>query len=197
MSQQVALEQRKMLTVGEIEFEDQLLNLFPVNEEVKEFFTVEDQGLRPQSEDHDTILFQVRYQMNPSQRSIKRSVYNILEWLGDIGGLNDALFFFSYLIMYLFQISPIKLSLLRQLYSMRPASSIEDPLSLQSFDRNQTKRKKIKHLYQLDNQSQGAREELKLTYLSYVKFLVIDQLPKFCRRKIKRDCLRPKEKAYT
>ena len=130
MSQQVALEQRKMLTVGEIEFEDQLLNLFPVNEEVKEFFTVEDQGLRPQSEDHDTILFQVRYQMNPSQRSIKRSVYNILEWLGDIGGLNDALFFFSYLIMYLFQISPIKLSLLRQLYSMRPTSSIEDPLSL-------------------------------------------------------------------
>ena len=43
----------------------------------------------------DTVHFMLRYEMDLSITKIDRAIYGTLDWLGDIGGLNEALVWFA------------------------------------------------------------------------------------------------------
>ena len=87
ISPQLSQETTRYLTVGEVEFQDKLLNFIPNQEEVLQFFNIVQKGVKPLSYNFDMVPFQLRYEMSPHRKIIKRNVYHALELLGDVGGL--------------------------------------------------------------------------------------------------------------
>ena len=50
----------------------------------------------------DSVHYMLRYEMDQSIIKIDRTIYSALDWLGDIGGFNEALVWFAYATIYLF-----------------------------------------------------------------------------------------------
>ena len=48
----------------------------------------------------NTVHFMLRYEMNKSIEKIDRVIYGTLDWLGDIGGFNEALTWLAMLMLY-------------------------------------------------------------------------------------------------
>ena len=45
--------------------------------------------------------YMIRYEMSRDLLKTERVVYGILDWLGDIGGFNEALGFLAFVVIYL------------------------------------------------------------------------------------------------
>ena len=76
----------------------------------------------------------VRYEMNRSKLKIDRTIYGALDWLGDIGGFNEAMSWFAMLFLALFQYEPLYTHLIAKLYEMRdpPTDHPRTPLATES-----------------------------------------------------------------
>ena len=75
-----------MLQVGDYTQDDNLI------------FTVKEMKIRPYEYD-DLIHLSISYEFNLDLYRVDREVYNMLDWLGDVGGLRDALFIIGGAIM--------------------------------------------------------------------------------------------------
>ena len=51
----------------------------------------------------DTVHFMLRYSMDFRLKRVDRSIYGILDWLGDIGGFVEALSFIVATALFFFQ----------------------------------------------------------------------------------------------
>ena len=51
----------------------------------------------------DRVHLQVSYEFDLTLHRIDRDVYSILDWIGDVGGLNEGLFLFFSVILAYFQ----------------------------------------------------------------------------------------------
>jgi hypothetical protein len=66
-----------------------------------EFFEVGPREDRPYEFD-DGMMHVMRYEMNKSTFYIERSIYGLLDWLGDLGGFNEGIGFVAiFLLMIL------------------------------------------------------------------------------------------------
>ena len=54
-------------------------------------FTTEEQSVRPY-EFKDNVHLSISYEMELNKQSIDRTVYTLLDWLGDVGGLQGIIF---------------------------------------------------------------------------------------------------------
>ena len=52
----------------------------------KEPISIKKKGNKP-----DATIFKFKFVLSPHRQIYKRSIYTLLDWLGDIGGLLDAL----------------------------------------------------------------------------------------------------------
>ena len=63
-------------------------------EETEIAFRVPEMGTRPY-EFPNNVHFAVAYEFDLNLETLDRQVYSILDWLGDIGGLSEALLFIA------------------------------------------------------------------------------------------------------
>ena len=49
-------------------------------------------------------------------QKVDRAIYGTLDWLGDIGGFNEALSWLVMLVLYFFQFEPLNMFLVESLY---------------------------------------------------------------------------------
>ena len=89
------------MTKAEIEFQDYFFQFGEVTSVNMDFFRIKYKTSRPYEYDN-TIHFMIRYEMNLNVDKIDRTIYGTLDWLGDIGGFNEALSWLTQLIMYFF-----------------------------------------------------------------------------------------------
>ena len=70
---------------------------------------------------HSSNIFTVRIDVQTEITKISRQVYNVLDFLGDVGGLKDALILIGSLLMQVFSIvvgNPLDNYLLRALFKV-------------------------------------------------------------------------------
>ena len=65
----------------------------------------------------------IRYEMNHNLNQVERNVYGILDFMGDLGGFVEAIFFLSAVLLFLVQFQPLNQTLVRSLYSHSPGDS--------------------------------------------------------------------------
>ena len=84
-------EWSRKVQVSDIYFDDNWYMITGVvGQENSRFFTVSENALRA-FEFEDNSHFLLRYEMSDSLIEYQRSVYSALDWLGDIGGLSEAI----------------------------------------------------------------------------------------------------------
>ena len=57
------------------------------------------------------------FRIAPESKVVERSTYSVLEWLGDVGGLHDALYAIGYYIVYPFAALNLELELLKRFFN--------------------------------------------------------------------------------
>ena len=67
----------------------------------------------------DLTPYIIRYEMGLNLKKIDRAIYGLLDWLGDIGGLNDALFIIIELSMIPFKRFTFGSFILTRLFRVR------------------------------------------------------------------------------
>ena len=65
----------------------------------------------------DSVHYLIRYEMDKSIQKVERVIYGALDWLGDIGGFNEALVWIVSAVIYLFQFDMLNQFLIDKLYS--------------------------------------------------------------------------------
>lgn len=70
-------------------------------EDIKSIFRIDQSVTRPY-EFPDNVHTQITYELNLDMKVIDRQVYSVLDWLGDIGGLVEALFFIGQIALFSF-----------------------------------------------------------------------------------------------
>ena len=69
-------------------------------EEEEMIFTITPVKTRPY-EYRDSVHLSISYERRLDLFRVERDVYNMLDWLGDVGGLRDALFMIGAFILFL------------------------------------------------------------------------------------------------
>ena len=85
LSSIMKVETSRMMTVGEIAFQDNLLQIGQMTQEDVSYFRLEKNVDRP-FEMTEGLHFMIRYEMSMHKQVIERVVYGLLDLLGDIGG---------------------------------------------------------------------------------------------------------------
>ena len=78
--------------------------------------------MRPYEFPDDTHL-QVSYEFDLTLYRVDRDVYSILDWIGDVGGLNEGLFLMFQCFLLFFQFNDFEHFLVERLYMQREESS--------------------------------------------------------------------------
>ena len=124
--------------------------------------------------------------MNLDKRSMDRTIYGVLDWLGDIGGLHDALNFLAFLAIWVLQFNPLNIYLVSQLY--RYDSSSPDPNMYRMFQDQGSN--EVSQTILVQNRSD---EPLDLGFWSIVKLTIMEKIPGCFLRK---SLYNSKERAY-
>ena len=85
------------------------------NVEIPNVFKVAEVGKRPY-EFADNVHVSVAIELHSDLTVINRQVYSVLDWLGDIGGLSEALFFIGTFILTLSTLGSLEIMLVSMLY---------------------------------------------------------------------------------
>ena len=102
--------------MNEVIFQDSFFQFGFNEEESQEFFTITPHTVRP-AVLNDNVIQQIRFEMNLDRTMYYRQVYSVLEYLGDVGGLNEALQFIIYGVLFFTRFQPINVILIRRLFS--------------------------------------------------------------------------------
>jgi hypothetical protein len=88
-------------------------------------FTVSPEGALPFYKD-PKMISRIHIEMNLNKRTVVRQVYTFLDWLGDWGGLRDALMLIGSMLLPIFQWETLENKLLRLLYKQQNDVTKED-----------------------------------------------------------------------
>ena len=92
----------KYFTVSDVQFQDNYFQFGEATITEASYFTVK-HNVDRSYDSNDDIHYMIRYEMNKDKIEVERVIYGALDWLGDIGGFNEAMVWFAYSIIYLFQ----------------------------------------------------------------------------------------------
>ena len=101
--------------IEDVTFHDSLLQIGSLTSDSAKFFSITDGKSRPIWERED--LYMVRYEMSLDKVEHERTVYGILDWLGDVGGLLEALIYISTALLFFIQFFPLEQTLIKKLFS--------------------------------------------------------------------------------
>lgn len=93
----------------------------------------------------DRVHLQISFEFDLTLYRVDRDVYSILDWVGDVGGLNEGLFLFFQVILVFSQFYDFEHFLIERLFLLRRDRSKEtkakgsDKLGTTSFDDNKTR----------------------------------------------------------
>ena len=76
--------------ITELELQDKLYEMGPFTEVGGETFTIEELPTRPY-EKNDNVHVRISFERDLNLAKLERTSYGILDMLGDVGGLNEAL----------------------------------------------------------------------------------------------------------
>jgi len=100
-----------------VEFEDSLFNGFiPGLTKTKQFIAKDSDANRMFDTGHVFALF---LSLKGEQKLYKRKVYSLLDMMGDIGGLHDALFLLASFLIGSYNASMLELALVRKLFKFQ------------------------------------------------------------------------------
>ena len=68
----------------------------------------------------DNVHIQITFEFDLDFTVTDRQVYSVLDWLGDTGGLVEALFFIGGTVLILFNYTQFETLMVRHLYRIRP-----------------------------------------------------------------------------
>ena len=88
------------MTLESASYQDNYIQFGTLTSTSDEFFLIEE-NVNRFYEGFDSVQYAVRYEMNLNKRVIDRTIYGLLDWLGDIGGLNDSLHYLTYLCIWI------------------------------------------------------------------------------------------------
>ena len=162
-----------MFRVHEMEFQDRLLQFGDLTEEDVDFFTIETEKSRPLT--FENMLFMLRYEMSLTKFIRERTVYGVLDWMGDVGGFVDALRLLSFFFLFTFSFDPVNVFLVQQLFKYNKDQTIAATMGGGSATISDI----------------GRQEWLRVGWLSSTKLTLLSMMP--CKRE---RCLTQKEKAY-
>ena len=77
-------------------------------------------GERPY-EFYDNVHVAIVYEINLDRRRIQRSVYSLLDWIGDVGGLLEAMFVILSLIIAIYHYKSFEIFMIHNLFKIRIA----------------------------------------------------------------------------
>lgn len=117
-------EKSREFTVSGITFQDEFIQLGDWTATPAEFFRIEPKVDRPY-EYPDKIMFMLRYEMNKNQFYLERTIYGVLDWLGDIGGFNEAIAMIIGATLFFIQFQPLGMYLVGKLYKFGPTDTPE------------------------------------------------------------------------
>ena len=72
-----------------------------ITEDISQIFSITQNSARPY-EYYNQVHLSISYEFNLDLYGVNRDVYNILNWLGDVGGLRDALFLIGAFILCIY-----------------------------------------------------------------------------------------------
>ena len=88
---QLRQEIANQIQVSELRLQDVIhIQLGPITEVEGNIFRIQPNTVRPY-EYNDTVHFALAFEFDLNLYRIDREAYNLLDWLGDIGGLKEAL----------------------------------------------------------------------------------------------------------
>ena len=75
-------------------------------------------GERPY-EFYDNVHVGIVYEINLDRRRIQRSVYSLLDWIGDVGGLLEAMFVVFSVLIVIYQYKTFEIYMIHNLFKLR------------------------------------------------------------------------------
>ena len=93
-----------------------------------EIFNVLPKGERPY-EFYDNVHVAIVYEISLDRRRIQRSVYSLLDWIGDIGGLLEAMFVIFSLLIAIYHYKAFEIHMIGQLFSLTQNLSKQEIVS--------------------------------------------------------------------
>ena len=131
----------------------------------------------------------ISYEMNLDKVVTERTVYSYLDWVGDIGGLNDGLRIFFYLIASILNYNFYQSYLISHLFRIDE----NDPLNLsKKLNRRMTVSEKMRYGMR-SNMSEHANKDLDYKKLYTFKMFFFGSLTKSCKNSLNQTrihCLR-------
>ena len=115
--------------VTEIELQDKLFDFGPFSEVVGEIFDIKELPTRPY-EKNDHVHIRISFERDLNKMHMERTAYGILDMLGDVGGLNDALKVLGCWALGLIQINALENYLVSLLYQEQMGVKIDKGQSL-------------------------------------------------------------------
>ena len=82
------------LTITDLFLQDERMSIGSFGQTAQRVFKFKEAGKRPYEFDN-SIHLSITFEMELDLKVIDRQVYNFLDWVGDIGGLGEGLFFMS------------------------------------------------------------------------------------------------------
>ena len=111
------------INITELNLQDILWQWFGwTREEHEDMFIIKEMKKRPY-EYVNRVHIQLAYELNLDLTVIDRQVYSILDWLGDIGGLGEALFFIGGGILGILRYGQLDQMLVSALYQVKAKHS--------------------------------------------------------------------------
>ena len=80
-----------------------------------EIFGIVPSGERPY-EFYDEMHVSIVYEMSLDRVRIQRNVFSLLDWIGDVGGLFEAMFIFFSIIIAAYHYKTFEIYMVRKLY---------------------------------------------------------------------------------
>ena len=178
MSSNNPIDKSRMFTVQNVKFEDSILQIEGWTARTADFFKIDNKIDRPYELDK-TTAYMVRYEMNSNMIKQERVVYSIFDYMGDIGGFNEALNYCVLFVLWMIHFQPLNLHLVKKLFSYgKPKDKADVEM--------QTIGLKSKQIPQV-------KQGLEIGTLSYLKFCLFQHLPEFIHEKIMTCCYSPVE----
>ena len=91
------------------------IQLAQLTEDEREIFSIKPNTVRPY-EYSDDVHFAVAYEFDLNMYRIDREAYNFLDWLGDLGGLKEAVIIILTFILGMFNYNVFDNYMVSQLY---------------------------------------------------------------------------------
>ena len=109
----------------DLQLQDERFSISAFTQDQKRIFNVNQVEKRPWSNDDRTHMA-ITIEMDLDLQQINRQVYNILDWIGDIGGLGEGCFFISFTLLGIIHFGALDNMIIKELFQVGPDAGLDD-----------------------------------------------------------------------